>query len=64
VTRPGAILVNVKHNVYLNIQNFYACNEVTWQYDAADVPSGLIVNLPAPRSGYFEVDVLNPHPPL
>lgn len=55
---------DVKHKVYLNIQNFYVCNELTWLYDAADVPSGLIVNLPAPRSGYTEIDVLNPPPPL
>lgn len=55
---------DVQHEVYLNIQNFYACNEVTWQYDSADRPAGLIVNMPTPASGYFEVDVLDPPPPL
>ena len=55
---------DVEHEVYLNLQNFYACNEVTWHYDAADVPSGLIVNLPEPgKKGYAKINVLDPPPP-
>jgi len=55
---------DAQHDIYLNIQNFYACNEVTWQYDSTDVPSDLIVNLPSPvTSGYAEIDVLDPPPP-
>lgn len=55
---------DVQHEIYLNLQNFYACNEVTWQYDSAQVPSGLIVNLPEPgKKGYAKIDVLDPPPP-
>ena len=54
----------IEHDIYLNLQNFYACNEVVWQYDAADVPSGLIVNLPEPgKKGYAKINVLDPPPP-
>lgn len=55
---------DVEHDIYLNFQNFYACNEVTWQYDSTDRKSGLIVNLPTPaKKGYSPVDVLDPPPP-
>ena len=55
---------DVQHEIYLNLQNFYACNEVTWQYDGAEVPSGLIVNLPEPgKKGYTRINVLDPPPP-
>lgn len=56
---------DVQHEIYLNVQNFYACNELTWQYDSADRASGLIVNLDKPgKKGYFEFNVLEPPPPL
>lgn len=56
---------DVQHHIYLNLQNFYLCNEYIWQYDSADRASGLIVNLPTPgKKGYFEIDVLDPPPPL
>lgn len=56
---------DVQHDVYLNLQNFYACNEFIWQYDSADKPSGLIVNLPNPGSkGYTRINVLDPPPPV
>jgi hypothetical protein len=56
---------DVQHEVYLNLQNFYACNEYIWQYDSADRPAGLIVNLPSPGSkGYTRIDVLDPPPPV
>lgn len=56
---------DVEHDVYVNMQNFYVCNEYTWLYDSAATPSGLIVNLDRPaRAGYFEVNVLNPPPPV
>lgn len=55
---------HVKHDVYLNVQNFYACNEIVWRYDSSDRPSGLIVNLPKPTTkGYVGVNVLDPPPP-
>jgi hypothetical protein len=55
----------LEHEVYVNIQNFYICNEFTWLYDAASTPSGLIANVESPASeGYFEVDVLRPPPPI
>ena len=53
---------DVTHNVYLNIQNFYACNEFVWQYDSADRPAGLIVNHPSPGASYFKFDVMDPPP--
>jgi serine protease AprX len=54
----------VKHDVYLNVQNFYACNEIVWLYDGSKQPSGLIVNLPEPsKKGYVAVNVLDPPPP-
>ena len=54
----------VQHEIYLNLQNFYACNEVVWHYDSADTPSGLIVNLPDPgKKGYARINVLDPPPP-
>ena len=53
-----------EHDIYLNIQNFYACNEIQWQYDSADRPSGMIVNLPSPNGSYFKFNVLDPPPPL
>lgn len=56
---------DVTHDVYLNVQNFYLCNELVWHYDSAAAPSDVVVNLPAPGSkGYFEVDVVNPPPPI
>jgi hypothetical protein len=55
---------DVTHHVYLNIMNFYACNEFQWEYDSTAQPSDLIANLPDPGTkGYFEVDVLDPPPP-
>lgn len=55
---------DVQHEIYLNVQNFYACNEVVWQYDSADRASGMIVNLPAPSASYFKFNVMEPPPPL
>ena len=56
---------DVQHDIYINMQNFYLCNEFVWQYDSADRPAGLIVNLEKPgKKGYTEVDVLNPPPPV
>lgn len=55
---------DVEHDIYMNVQNFYLCNEVVWEYDSAASPSGLIVNLPSPGGSYFKFDVLNPPPPL
>lgn len=52
----------VQHEIYLNIQNFFVCNEFTWQYDSADRPAGLIVNLATPGSSYFKFDVMEPPP--
>lgn len=54
----------VTHDIYLNIQNFYVCNEVQWQYDSADRPSGLVVNHPSPGAAYFKFNVMDPPPPL
>lgn len=54
----------VQHEVYLNIQNFYACNELQWQYDSVDRPAGLIVNHPNPGGSYFKFNVMDPPPPL
>ena len=55
---------DVTHNVYLSVQNFYLCNELTWLYDGAATPSGFVVNLPEPgKKGYTEIDVLDPPPP-
>lgn len=55
---------DVVHEVYVNVQNFYACNEVTWLYDSVDHPSALTVNLPEPAAaGYVPIDVLDPPPP-
>jgi len=55
---------DVQHEIYLNLQNFYACNEIVWRYDSADMPSGLIVNLPDPgKKGYARINVLDPPPP-
>lgn len=56
---------DVEHTVYVNIQNFYACNEFQWRYDGVEDPSSITANLPTPaKRGYFEVDVFNPPPPL
>ena len=55
---------DVTHDIYLNIQNFYACNEFIWEYDSADRPAGLIVNLTSPNSSYFKFNILDPPPPL
>jgi hypothetical protein len=56
---------DVEHDVYVNVQNFYVCNEFTWVYDSEDAPSSLVANLENPAAnGYFEIDVLNPPPPL
>jgi hypothetical protein len=56
---------DVEHEVYVNIQNFYLCNEFTWFFDSEDAPSSLYANLEDPAAeGYFEIDVLNPPPPL
>jgi hypothetical protein len=56
---------NVQHQIYVNLQNFYLCNELVWLYDSATYPSGLIVNLDKPGSkGYTAIDVLDPPPPL
>jgi hypothetical protein len=54
----------VEHKVYLNVQNFYLCNEVIWEYDSAETPAGLVVNMPEPGASYFKFDVLDPPPPL
>lgn len=54
---------DVEHDIYVNIQNFYACNEVTWVYGSEDAPSGLTANLDD-LEGYFEIDVRNPPPPI
>lgn len=50
---------DVTHDIYLNIQNFYACNEFVWHYDSADRPAGLIVNLTSPNSSYFKFNILD-----
>jgi hypothetical protein len=56
---------DVEHDVYVNIQNFYVCNEFTWLYDAESTPAGITANVEDPASeGYFEVDVRNPPPPI
>ncbi|MGH2711018.1 MAG: hypothetical protein ACRDH9_07440 [Actinomycetota bacterium] len=55
---------DVQHDIYLNVQNFYACNEVVWKYDSAAYPAGMIVNLPTPSGSYFKFNVMDPPPPL
>jgi hypothetical protein len=56
---------DVEHDVYVNIQNFYVCNEYTWVFGSEDAPSSLVANLEDPAAaGYFEIDVLNPPPPF
>jgi hypothetical protein len=54
----------VQHEIYMNVQNFYLCNEFQWQYDSADRASGLIVNHPNPGGSYFKFNVMDPPPPL
>jgi hypothetical protein len=54
---------DVEHDVYLNVQNFYLCNELNWYYGAASTPSGLVVNVAKPNNGYAPIDVLNPPGP-
>jgi hypothetical protein len=55
---------DVQHEIYLNIQNFYLCNEVIWQYDSADKPAKMTVNMPSPGGNYFKFNVMDPPPPL
>lgn len=52
----------IEHDIYINVENYYAGEEVVWMYDSLDRPSGLIVNLPDEqlKNGYFELDVLDP----
>jgi hypothetical protein len=51
------------HDVYLNLQNFYACNEFVWRYDSTAYPARFKANLADP-SYYFEFNVGDPPPPL
>lgn len=54
---------DVEHDIYLNLQNFYACNEFVWRYDSTSYPSGFKANV-ADASEYFEFNVMDPPPPL
>ncbi|MBW3665381.1 MAG: hypothetical protein KY469_19985 [Actinobacteria bacterium] len=56
---------DVEHPVYVNLQNFYLCNEYQWRYDGVEDPSRITANVPNPAGkGYFPIDVLNPPPPV
>ena len=55
---------DVVHDVKVNVQNFYVCNELTWLYDSVEQPSAVTVNYPQPLTGgYAEINVLDPPPP-
>jgi len=57
----------VEHEVYLNLANFYACQEAVWVYDRPEAPAAMTFNLdPASPAAarYTKIDVFDPPPPL
>lgn len=55
---------DAKHEIHLNAQNFYLCNEAVWVYDSVEAPMDVIFNPdPAEWPAYTEIDVFDPPPP-
>lgn len=55
----------VTHDIYLNVSNFYLCNELVWVYDSAEAPAGNVFNVTDQElRTYSKIDVFNPPPPL
>lgn len=56
---------DVTHEIYVNVANFYICDEVVWVYDSAEAPAGIVFNVADNElRRYTNIDVFNPPPPL